>query len=78
MSFDNIHTLLTTVCEYNTVRIIQVFSKQDTDWIRVRCLPSTSTLELTFLDGSFRVLLLESVEEATQVIHQALQSTQSA
>lgn len=73
MEIESIKELLTTVRNFNTVNIDQVFSKDDTDWIRVRSVPSTSTLELTFLQDQ-RVEHYESIAEAADVIHMHINS----
>lgn len=69
MKLESIEALLSTVCEYNTVRITQVFTRDEVDWISVRCLPSTCTLELTYLQEQ-RTELYDSVPEAAIVILQ--------
>jgi hypothetical protein len=68
---ESIELLLATVCEYNTARITQVFTRSDEDWISVRCLPSTCTLELTYLHEQ-KIELYDSVSEAAQVIRQEI------
>ncbi|TWT25971.1 hypothetical protein [Planomicrobium sp. CPCC 101110] len=73
MTNESIKALLVTICQYNTVRITQTFSKDDMDWIRVRCLPGTSILELTYLQSE-NVETYDSVDEAAAVIEKALYS----
>lgn len=73
MKLESIESLLTTVCEYNTVKITQVFTRDSIDWVSVRCVPSTRTLELTYLQEQ-RIELYESVAEAAQVIQQEISS----
>ncbi|MFD1863519.1 hypothetical protein [Planococcus chinensis] len=72
MKLESIETLLTTVCEYNTVRITQVFTRGPIDWISVRCIPSTSTLELTYLQEQ-KIELHDSVKEAAETILRQIQ-----
>lgn len=73
MKLESIERLLSTVCEYNTVRITQVFTRDKVDWISVRCIPSTCTLELTYLQEQ-KTELYESVSEAADVIMQQTHS----
>lgn len=77
MELKSIELLLTTVCEYNTVRITQVFTRGETDWISVRCIPSTCTLELTYLHDQ-KIELYDSVLEAAETILQEIDSTVTA
>lgn len=77
MKSESIKTLLTTVVDYNTVKITQIFTREGIDWIKVRCIPSTHTLELTYLLEQ-RIELYKSVSEATFVIAQQIQSDLSA
>lgn len=73
MKLESIENLLTTVCEYNTVKITQVFTRDDIDWISVRCIPSTRTLELTYIQEQ-RIELYESVHEAAKIVQQQITS----
>ncbi|WP_142828493.1 hypothetical protein [Planococcus soli] len=67
MNKENIQMLLETICQYNTVRITQIFAKDDTEWIRVKCIPDTHMLEMTYLQTE-TVECYESVKEAVEVI----------
>ncbi len=67
MKKNHISDLLSTICQYNNVRIIQTFTLENKDLISVRCIPNTTTLELTFLETE-AVELYNSVEEAAAVI----------
>ncbi|PSL40972.1 hypothetical protein B0H99_103104 [Planomicrobium soli] len=73
MSSESIKALLETICQYNTARITQTFSKDDMDVIHVRCLPGTSTLELTFIENE-QIEHYDSINEATKVIEKAINS----
>lgn len=72
MKLQSIETLLETVSRFNFVKITQVFTREGTDWISVRCVPGTSTLELTFLTTG-KIECFTSVSEAAQTISQQLQ-----
>lgn len=73
MKLQSIETLLETVSRFNFVKITQVFTREGTDWISVRCVPGTSTLELTFLTTG-KIQCFTSVSEAAQTISQQLQA----
>lgn len=77
MELEHIKELLDTVCEYNTVNITQIFSKDDIEWISVRCIPSTCTLEFTYLQED-KTELYDSVPEAANVILKQTQSDVTA
>lgn len=68
---ENIRVHLETICQYNSIRITQLFAKEDTHWIRVRCIPDTHILELTYLETE-TVDHHESIEEAAEAIYNAL------
>ncbi|MFD1863518.1 hypothetical protein [Planococcus chinensis] len=71
MKLQSIEKLLETVCRFNYVKITQVFTRQDIDWVSVRCVPSTSTLELTYLTTG-EVECFASVAEAAHAVHEQL------
>lgn len=72
MKLQSIEILLETVCKFNFVKITQVFTKQDVDWVSVRCVPNTNTLELTYLITG-KIELFTNTKEAAKVIDQQLQ-----
>lgn len=74
MEKPHIQVLLKTICQYNNVRITQTFTKDDTDWILVKCVPNSEVLELTYLQTG-EVECYKSVEEAVKVIYDALYSS---
>lgn len=74
MKINHISDLLSTICQYNNVRITQTFSYEGKDIIIARCVPNTTTIELTFLETS-AVEHFNSVEEAAVVIDLQLNRT---
>lgn len=73
MQIDHISNLLSTICQYNNVRITQTFTLENKDLILARCVPNTTTLELTFLETS-TVEYYDSVEEAAAAVDTHLNS----
>lgn len=73
MKLQSIENLLDTVCRFNFVKITQVFTKEETDWISVRCLPGTCTLELTYLTTG-KLEFHTSISEAAQIIDRQVRS----
>lgn len=71
MEITHIKNLLSTICQFNNVRITQTFTSEDRDLIVVRCVPNTTTLELTFLETS-TVEQYNSVDAAAAVIYKHL------
>lgn len=67
MKIKHISDLLSTISQYNNVRITQTFTSQTKDLIIVRCVPNTTILELTFLETS-TVERYTTIEEAAVVI----------
>ena len=67
MKKNHVVDLLSTICQYNNVRITQIFTLEGKDFISVRCVPNTTTLELTFLETS-EIELYNSVEEAADIV----------
>lgn len=67
MSSDRINEILSTMRQYNTAKITHTFSKDGISLIRARCVPSTSILELTFLEEQ-RVELYDSIVEAVKTV----------
>lgn len=67
MSLDHIVEILSTVREYNNVRITQTFSTDGRDVFSVRCIADTNVLELTYLEES-KVEHFDTVMEAAVVI----------
>lgn len=47
MKYNSVKVFLETMCEYNTVKINQVFTKDDGQSLSVRCLPNTKTFEIS-------------------------------
>ena len=72
MKLQSIEILLETVCKFNFVKITQVFTKQDVDWVSVRCVPNTNTLELTYLDTG-NIEFYTSIAEAAKAIELYIQ-----
>ena len=77
MKLESITDILTTISQYNNATIIHTFSKDGTSLIRARCIPSTSTLELTFL-AEQRVELFDSLAEAVKIVELQINSTHNA
>ena len=67
MKLSHISELLSTICQYNNVRITQTFTLDSKDLILASCVPNTNTLELTFLETS-KVEFFNTIEEAAAVI----------
>lgn len=67
MKINHISDLLSTICQYNNVRITQTFTFENKDLIIARCVPNTTVLELTFLETSV-VERYSTIEEAAVVI----------
>lgn len=66
MEKEKVRMLLEILRQYNTMRITQLFSKDNTAWIRVRCLRNTQILELQFSDtdvGEYYELVHEAVDK---------------
>lgn len=76
MRHDSITEILTTIRQYNTSIINHTFSKDGICSICVRCIPSTSTLELTYLEEQ-RIVLQDSVAEAVKLVEQQINSAHS-
>lgn len=74
MKLQSIENLLDTVCRFNFVKITQVFSKENMDWISVRCLPGTSMLELTYLNTG-QIEYHISTIEAAKIIDKQITSS---
>ncbi|MDN7247185.1 hypothetical protein QWY16_11015 [Planococcus shenhongbingii] len=47
MKYNSIKVFLETMSEYNTVNINQVFTTEDGQSLSVRCLPGTTTFEIS-------------------------------
>lgn len=77
MTKESIKNLLETMRQYNDVQITQIFTKGETDWIRVKCIPDTHLLELTYLQTE-TAECFESVDEAVQVIEKTIYSRTTA
>lgn len=77
MDLKNIILLLTTITQRNTVTITQSFSKAGEEWINVRCLPDTRTLELTFLQTN-TVEHHTTIFEAAKVIDEQINTPVSS
>lgn len=73
MNKEHIQALLETICQYNNVRITQTFAKDDIDWILVKCIPHTETLELTYLQTE-SVECYKSIQQAVEIIYNSLYS----
>ncbi|MGH2317712.1 hypothetical protein ACRC6Q_08070 [Planococcus sp. SE5232] len=77
MKLESITEILTTIRQYNTAIIIHTFSKDGIYLIRARCIPSTSTIELTFLIEQ-RVELFDSIAEAVKIVELQVNSPHNA
>lgn len=67
MSTESIKELLETVCRFNTVNIVQVFSDEKEDAVIVSCVKNTSTLKVTFLREQ-KTEYIDNIEKATALI----------
>ncbi|RNF39041.1 hypothetical protein [Planococcus salinus] len=67
MSTESIKELLETVCRYNTVNIVQVFSNEKEDVVAVSCVKNTSTLKIVFLQ-EHTTEYIDSIDKATALI----------
>lgn len=67
MKYDHIKVFLQTMCEYNTVKINQVFTTEDGQKLTIRCLLGTNTFEIT---NSYtqEVVLNDSIEKTAEYI----------
>lgn len=71
MKLNDIERLLSTIYQYNSVRITQTFTKDGSEWISARCLPDTRIIELTFLQTSV-IRNFDSVKAAARIIDQQI------
>ena len=67
MSTESIKELLETVCRFNTVNIVQVFSDEKEDVVVVSCLKNSSMLKITFLREQ-TTEYIDNIEKATTLI----------
>ncbi len=67
MSSDRINEILSTMRQYHTAKITSTFSKEGNSLMRAVCIPSTSTLELTFLEER-RIELYDCLAEAVKTV----------
>ena len=47
MKVNDVTIFLKTMCEFNTSKITQVFTTEDGHSLSIRCLPGTTTFEMT-------------------------------
>ncbi|ETP68015.1 hypothetical protein AC739_17860 [Planococcus glaciei] len=73
MKYDSVKVFLETMCEYNTVKINQVFTAEDGQSLSVRCLPNTTTFEITH-SFTQEIVQNDSTEETAQYIISFLSS----
>lgn len=73
MKYDSVKVFLETMCEYNTVKINQVFTAEDGKSLSVRCLPNTTTFEITH-SITQEIVQNDSTEETAQYIISFLSS----
>ena len=71
MKINHISQLLSTICQYNNVRITQTFTLEGKDIITARCVPNTTVLELSFLETD-TIERFNSIEEAAAVVDMQL------
>lgn len=71
MKINHISQLLSTICQYNNVRITQTFTLEGKDIITARCVPNTTVLELSFLETG-TIERFNSIEEAAAVVDMQL------
>lgn len=67
MKFNSVKVFLETMCEYNTVKINQVFTTEDGISLTVRCLPGTTTFEISN-SHTQEVFQNESIEKTAEYI----------
>jgi len=67
MEYSSIKVFLETMCEYNTVKINQVFTTEDGQSLSVRCLPNTNIFEITNA-VSEEVIRKDSIENTAEYI----------
>jgi hypothetical protein len=67
MKFSSIKVFLETMCEYNTVKINQVFTSEEGSSLTVRCLPGTTTLEISN-SNTHEVFQNDSIEKTAEYI----------
>ena len=71
MKKNHICELLSTICQYNNVRITQTFTLEGQDIIIARCVPNTMVLELSFIEND-TVEHFNSIEDAADVVDKHL------
>lgn len=67
MKYNSVMVFLETMCEYNTVKINQVFSAEDGHSLSVRCLPGTTTFEISD-SRTLELIQSDSVEQTAKYI----------
>lgn len=67
MNYNSLKIFLETMCEYNTVKIKQVFTTEDGQSLSVRCLPNTQTFEISNAITQ-EVIQYDSIENTTEYI----------
>lgn len=67
MKFHSVKVLLETMCEYNTVKINHTFTTETGESLSVRCLPGTTTFEIS-QSSTNEVIQNDSIEETTGYI----------
>lgn len=77
MKYDSVKVFLETMCEYNTVKINQVFTAPDGQSLSVRCLPGTTTFEITNA-GTQKVIQNKSLENTAEYIVSFLTSYETS
>lgn len=74
MKIESIKELLATISQYETVKITQTFTKNDTGWIAVRYLSETKNFELTYMQTQ-TIEYYESVDEVAEIIDKQVNSS---
>lgn len=67
MILNTVKLFLETMCEYNTTKISQVFSSEDGHSLSIRCLPGTTTFEITNSQTQ-EIIHNDSLDETAQYI----------
>ncbi|WKA59291.1 hypothetical protein QWY16_03820 [Planococcus shenhongbingii] len=67
MNFNNVKVFLETMVEYHTMDIEQAFTTEDGHRLSIRCLPGTTTFEISN-SQSQEVFQNDSIDETAQYI----------
>lgn len=67
MKYNSIRVFLETMCEYNNVKINQVFTAENGQKLSIHCLTGTSTFEIQN-SATKEVIQIESVEKTADYV----------